>query len=140
MDRYKNLPPFPDAAPGLGSLKERGYLLAAFSNGEVDAVREVLQRAELLPLLDDVVSVDDVKSFKPDPAVYSHAVRRLGRSPSSIWLVSSNPFDVIGAKTAGLRAAWIKREATALFDPWGVEPDLVLSSLDQLAVSLESMP
>jgi 2-haloacid dehalogenase len=68
INRYKSLPAFPDAAPGLRSLKVRGHFLAAFSNGEVDAVREVLQSAELLHFLDDILSVDDVKSFKPDPA------------------------------------------------------------------------
>jgi 2-haloacid dehalogenase len=136
MDGYKSLPAFPDAAPGLGSLKARGHLLAAFSNGEVDAVREVLRHAELLHFFDDIVSVDEVKSFKPDPAVYQYAVRYLGRTAPDVWLVSSNPFDVIGAKHAGLRTAWINRDRKAIFDPWEFEPDLVLAGLDQLALSL----
>lgn len=140
IERYKYLPPFPDAAPGLASLKRGGHLLAAFSNGEADAIRSVLGNAELLSLLDDVVSADEVGTFKPDPAVYAHAVQRLGRAANATWLVSSNPFDIIGAKTAGLRAAWIKRDPNAVFDPWGVEPDLVLSGLDELAPILGSTP
>jgi hypothetical protein len=47
--------------------------------------------------------------------------------------VSTNPFDIIGAKSAGLRTAWVKRDPNVVFDPWGVEPDLVVSGLDQLA-------
>ena len=133
MERYRNLPPFPDAAPGLASIKDGGRYLAAFSNGEAEAVREVLENAGLLSLLDDVVSADEVRTFKPDPAIYTHAVRRLGQPIDATWMVSSNPFDIIGAKTAGLRTAWIKRDPGAVFDPWGVEPDLVVSSLDQLA-------
>jgi 2-haloacid dehalogenase len=138
IERYEYLPPFPDAAPGLASIRRAGHRLAAFSNGEAQNIRSVLENANLLSLLDDVVSADEVRTFKPDPAVYAHAARRLGQSPSGIWLVSSNPFDVIGAKTAGLRTAWIKRDPKAIFDPWGVEPDLVLSGLDQLAPSLGS--
>jgi 2-haloacid dehalogenase len=133
MEHYRNLPPFPDAAPALASIKTGGHFLAAFSNGETEVVRGVLEKAGLLPLLDDVVSADEVRTFKPDPAIYAHAVTRLGQTASSTWLVSSNPFDIIGAKNAGLRTAWVKRDTKAIFDPWGVEPDLVVSGLDQLA-------
>jgi len=138
MQQYKNLPPFPDAAPGLTSIKSGGHFLAAFSNGEAEVVRGVLENAKLVPLLDDVVSADEVRTFKPDPAIYAHAVQRLGLAANVFWLVSSNPFDIIGAKSAGLRAAWVKRDPNALFDPWGVEPDLVVSGLDQLAPLLGS--
>ena len=133
MQQYKKLPPFPEAAAGLTSLKSGGHFLAAFSNGEAEVVRGVLENAKLLPLLDDVVSADEVKSFKPDPAVYAHAVKRLGQSVNVFWLVSSNPFDIIGAQSAGLRTAWVRRDPSAVFDPWGVESDLVVSGLDQLA-------
>jgi 2-haloacid dehalogenase len=133
MQLYKNLSPFPEAAAGLTLLKSDGLRLAAFSNGEAEVVRDVLENAKLLPLLDDVVSADEVRTFKPDPAIYAHAVKRLGQAANACWLVSSNPFDVIGAKSAGLRAAWVKRDPNAVFDPWGVEPDLVVSGLDQLA-------
>jgi 2-haloacid dehalogenase len=133
VERYKDLPPFPDAARGLASIKRAGHLLAAFSNGEAEVVRTVLENAKLLSLFDDVVSADEVKTFKPDPATYVHAVDRLGQTTGATWLVSSNPFDIIGAKTVGLRTAWIKRDPKAVFDPWGVEPDLVVPGIDQLA-------
>ena len=133
MQQYKQLPPFTDAAPGLTSLKRDGYLLAAFSNGETDVIRGVLDNANLLPLFDDIVSADEIKTFKPDPAIYAHATRRLGHNLS---LVSSNPFDIIGAKSAGLRTIWIRRDPKTVFDPWGIEPDLVMSGLDQFASSI----
>lgn len=133
MQQYKRLPPFPDAASGLTSLKSVGLSLAAFSNGEGDVVRGVLENANLLSLFDDIVSADEIRTFKPDPAIYAHAARRLGQTAEAMWLVSSNPFDVIGAKTAGLRVAWIKRNPNMVFDPWGIEPDMVVSGLDQLA-------
>jgi 2-haloacid dehalogenase len=88
---------------------------------------------KLLPLFDDIFSADEIRTFKPDPAIYAHAVQRLSQATKTLWLVSSNPFDIIGAKTAGLRLAWIKRDPNTVFDPWGIESDLVVSGLDQLA-------
>ena len=127
------MPAFPDAAPGLASIKSRVQPVATFSNGEVKVVREVLEHAQLLELFDDVISADEVRTFKPDPAIYAHAVERLAQIASATWLVSSNPFDIIGAKTAGLRTAWVKRDPKAAFDPWGIDPDITLSDLNQLS-------
>ena len=79
MQQYRQLPPFTDAVSGLTALKRDGYLLAAFSNGEADVIRGVVENASLLPLFDDIVSADEVKTFKPDPAIYAHAA---GVSPS----------------------------------------------------------
>jgi 2-haloacid dehalogenase len=138
IEHYKNLPAFRDAASGLASIKSSGYRLAAFSNGEAEAIRRVLENAQLLAFFEDVVSADEMRTFKPDPAIYLHAVTRLGQTAATTWLVSSNPFDVIGAKTAGLRTAWVKRDPKIVFDPWGVEPDLVASGLDQLAPLFDS--
>jgi 2-haloacid dehalogenase len=133
MQQYKKLPPFPEAALGLTSLKNAGNLLSPFSNREAAVVRGVLENARLLPLFDDIVSANEVRTFKPDPAIYAHAVQRLGQAANTLWLVSSNPFDIIGAKTAGLRVAWVKRDPKTVFDPWEIEPDLLVSGLDQLA-------
>lgn len=136
MDRYRNLPRFGDAASGLQLLKRNGHFLVAFSNGEAAAQRQILGNAQLLSFFDDIISADEVRTFKPDPAIYSYLLQRVGRTGENTWLVSSNPFDVIGAKAAGLRAAWVRRNLI-VFDPWGKEPDAVLSSLDQLAPLLD---
>ena len=74
----------------------------------------------------------------PDPVLYAHAVKRLGQTLRATWLVSSNPWPIIGARSAGLHTAWIKRSPKAVFDPWEVEPDLLVSGLDRLAPLLGS--
>ena len=79
-----------------------------------------------------VVSVDDLKSFKPNPAVYRHFLRKSGASGNSAWLISSNPFDVIGAVSAGMNAAWVRRSQEAIFDPWGIEPTITVESIVEL--------
>ncbi|CAN5324262.1 haloacid dehalogenase type II [soil metagenome] len=136
IEEYQSLSPFPDVIPGIEALKERGHPLVAFSNGVEATVRTLLDRAGVLPHLQDVISVDDLKTFKPDPEVYRYLARRLGAGPSGIWLVSSNPFDVIGAKAVGLKAAWVQRNPEVRFDPWDVEPDLIAPDLQTLAAKL----
>ncbi len=136
IEEYQNLRPFPDVIPGIEALNSKGHTLVAFSNGVEATARTLLDRAGVLEHLHDVISVDDVKTYKPDPEVYHYLARRLGTEPSEIWLVSSNPFDVIGAKAAGLMAAWIQRKPDARFDPWGIEPDLVAPDLEALAERL----
>jgi len=133
VEEYQNLWPFPDVLPGLERLRSEGHTLVAFSNGVERTARVLLERGGVLDHLEDVVSVDDLGTFKPDPEVYRYLARRLDRPVGETWLVSSNGWDVIGAKSAGLRAAWVRRNPNAVFDPWGIEPDLVVENLEQLA-------
>ncbi len=136
MEEYQNLRPFPDVIPGLERLRSEGHTLVAFSNGVEQTARALLGRGGVLDCLEAVVSVDDVGTFKPDPEVYRYLARRLDRPVEETWLVSSNAWDVIGAKSAGLRAAWVRRKPDAVFDPWHIEPDLVVEDLEQLAGKL----
>jgi len=53
-------------------------------------------------------------------------------------LVSSNPFDVIGAINVGMQAAWVKRSPDALFDPWGMQPTVTVSGLMELPAVLNA--
>lgn len=133
VEEYQNLQPFPDVPPGLERLRSEGHTLVAFSNGVEGTARALLERGGLLDYLEAVVSVDDLRTFKPDPEVYRYLAGRLDRPVGETWLVSSNAWDVIGAKSAGLRAAWIRRKPETIYDPWGIEPDLVVEDLEQLA-------
>ncbi len=129
MGIYRVLPAFEDVKEGLGRLKTAGFRLYAFSNGAADALEVLLNNAGIRDRFLGVVSVDDVKSFKPNPAVYSHFLRKSESTGGDAWLISSNPFDVIGAVSAGMKSAWVKRSPEAIFDPWGIEPTITVSSL-----------
>ena len=137
MGAYKVLPAFDDVATGLAQAKNAGYRMFAFSNGNAEAVESLLVNAGIRDNFLGVVSVDEMKSYKPNPGVYSHFLRRADAVGSNAWLISSNPFDVIGAISAGMRAAWVKRSPEAIFDPWGIEPTLVVDSLLNLAEQIE---
>ena len=139
LEVYRTLPAFGDARAGLEMARTAGFRLFAFSNGSADAVEGLLRHAGLRELLQGVVSVDDVRSFKPNPGVYAHFLRQAGVPGGEAWMVSGNPFDVIGAVSAGMRAAWVKRSPEALFDPWGVEPTLVVKALTDLVGGITAL-
>ena len=132
MAIYRVLPAFDDAKEGLTRLKETGNRLFAFSNGAAEALEILLNNAGIRELFLGVVSVDDIKSFKPNPAVYSHFLRKSGATGAESWLISCNPFDVIGAISAGMKSAWVRRSPEAIFDPWGIEPTITVGSLVEL--------
>lgn len=129
---YRVLPSFSDVKEGLTQLKTAGFRLYAFSNGNADVLEVLLDNAGIKNLFLGVVSVDDIKTFKPSSATYCHFLREAEATGCSTWLISSNPFDVIGAISAGMKAAWVQRSADALFNPWGIEPTLTVNNLLEL--------
>ncbi len=132
LAEYRKLPAYPDVPAALERITGQGHRLVAFSNGTEEAVRRLLLHAGLLDRFSDVISVDEVKSFKPDPVVYEYLAGRLGQSREMIWLISSNPFDVIGAKLCGLRTVWLQRDASRIFDPWEFSADQIVRTLECL--------
>ena len=133
---YRVLPAFDDVKEGLTELKEAGFRLYAFSNGAVDALERLLSAANIREMFLDLVSVDDLKSFKPNPAVYAHFLRQSQASGESAWMISSNPFDVIGSISAGMKSAWVRRSPDTVFDPWGIEPTITVTNLLELKEQL----
>ena len=132
LAQYRELPAYVEVADVLRQLKEAGCRNFAFSNGEPDDLAYLLAHANLDSALDGIVSVHDVQSFKPDPAVYEHFLKQTGATRQETWLVSGNPFDVIGASTAGWRTTWVKRNPDAVFDPWEIEPDAIVTDTSEL--------
>ncbi|HYC46750.1 MAG TPA: haloacid dehalogenase type II [Burkholderiales bacterium] len=138
LERYRRLPAFPDVLPALDGLREAGARLLAFSNGVPQSVHDVLASAGIRDLFEDIVSVDEVKSFKPDPVVYLHYVRRACGACDECWLVSANAFDVIGAVAAGMRAVWVQRDPAIPFDPWELQPTAVIPDLSRLLAAVQA--
>ena len=133
LDSYSQLPAFDDVAAGLTRLKADGHRLFAFSNGSKQAVEVLLINAGIRSFFTDIVSTDGIKSFKPNPEVYRYFLQKAAASEDHAWLVSGNAFDVIGAVSAGMNAAWLKRNETDIFDPWDFEPTITINSLVDLA-------
>ena len=138
LEQYKILPAFDDVKKGLEQLKAQNYRLFAFSNGAADAVNTLLETAGISDYFEGVVSADDMKTFKPNPGVYSHFLREANSTGANTWLISSNPFDITGAISHGMRGAWIKRSEDSIFDPWEIQPTTIATDLVDLKAKLVS--
>jgi len=134
---YKTLKPFPDAVPALKTLKKGNNNLVAFSNGISSTLKILLSNAKLLDYLENIISADDLRTFKPNPKVYEYLAKKTGVDLENCWVVSSNSFDVIGAKSAGLCSAWIARDEHTILDPWEVQPDITVNNLIEFAAYLQ---
>ena len=132
MAQYNDLERFTDVEPGLQRLQDAGYTMVVFSNGSPAMLAGIMNAAHLHPYFKGFVSVDEVKVFKPSPIVYRHVANSLGRLIEEVRLVSSNPFDVIGAEAAGMQAAWVNRSG-GLFDTLAPMPQMVVTSFVELA-------
>ena len=132
MNHYRALDAFPDVAPALAVLQQEGAALHAFSNGVADDIAALLDHAGLDDKILSIISADEVQTFKPDPRFYAHFLERAGATAATTWLVSSNPFDVIGAAACGWRTVWVKRNPKAVFDPWDHIPTAVIADLMEL--------
>lgn len=133
LDDYRTLPAFEDVKSSLMQLRDAGHQLYAFSNGSSQAVETLLHSAGIHEMFLRVVSANDIRSFKPNPAVYEHFLSETQALPSDSWLISSNPFDVLGALSVEMKAAWVQRSEEAIFDPWEIEPTVTINDLSQLS-------
>ena len=126
MAEYLNLSAYPDVPGTLNTIKEKKAIL---SNGSPDMLLPLVQNSGLQ--LDAVISVDELKIFKPAPQVYELAVKQLGVAKERIGFVSSNCWDALGAKAYGFNVYWINRTHAPL-DRLGFQPDRILKSLDEV--------
>jgi len=107
MEGWQELNPFPDAVPGLQRLR-RKFKLVVLSNGETHFLAHLVTN-RIQYDFDAVISVQDVGVFKPNPQVYRYAARMLKAEPCELLMVSSNSFDVVGARVSGYRGAYVNR-------------------------------
>ena len=136
MSRYNDLEKFADVETGLERLQDAGHEMVVFSNGSPRMLDGLMANARLRPFFPrGFISVDEVGTYKPSPKVYRHVAERLGRPVGEVRLVSSNPFDVVGAEAAGMLATWVDRSG-GLFDTLGARPGIVVGGLGDLADAL----
>jgi 2-haloacid dehalogenase len=106
---YRVLGAYPEVPAMLGALRDMHIPRAILSNGEPGMLSDAVRSAGIAELLDDVLSVEAVGVYKPDPRVYRLAVKRFRLLPDAIGFVSSNPWDAFGASAFGFRVFWVNR-------------------------------
>jgi 2-haloacid dehalogenase len=127
MAQYLRLAPFPEVPRALERLQLKKAIL---SNGSPDLLDPLVRNSGLR--FDAVLSVDELKIYKPAPQVYALAVRRLDVRKEAIGFVSSNCWDALGAKSFGFTVYWINRTGAPV-DALGFTPDAEVRSLAELA-------
>jgi 2-haloacid dehalogenase len=112
LDKYLDLDPYPETKEALTALKRRGGLtLAILSNGSTGMLTALVKNSGLDAFRDATISVDGARKFKPHPECYALVAERLGLKNDEVMFVSSNGFDVAGAKHFGFKVVWIRRGA-----------------------------
>lgn len=130
-DAYLELSPYPDVPAAVQQLKSVGLPLAILSNGSVFSIGSVVKSSGLDEYFSHLLSVEQVGVFKPDPRVYALACQTLGMAPDQILFVSSNAWDIAGARHFGFQTCWVNRRGNT-FDELGARPHAVIGGLDAL--------
>jgi 2-haloacid dehalogenase len=129
VGEIEKLKPFPEVPAALARLRTR-YKLVVLSNGDPDML-EAARSHHKVPF-DRLISVAEANSFKPHVATYTRAAELLGLPVDQVLFVANHAFDCIGAKSAGMRTAFIDRRSR----PFGVtphQPDILVPSMKDLA-------
>jgi 2-haloacid dehalogenase len=147
MRAYDTLSIFSDVGPALEKLKRASNVEAyVFSNGTNEMVSSSVHKSpDLKPyssVFKGIVVVEEVRKFKPHPETYYHLARTVGKDPTSkkdlseIWLVSGNPFDIVGARAVGMKAAWVDRAGNGWQDavvPGNIgRPNVIAKDLEEV--------
>ena len=125
------LPPHPEVPAALSRLRSAGFRLASLTNSSRDAARAQLEHARILEEFDHVLSVEDVRRYKPAPEPYRMAAERLSVLPPEVRMVAAHDWDVWGAMRAGCAAAYVARTDVPFV--LGAPPELVGTDLSEVA-------
>ena len=124
-----------DIAPATKRLRERGWRIAALTNGDAEQAEGWLEQGGVLEAFEEVLSVDEAGRWKPAPQAYAWALERLGAEAAQTTLVAVHPWDVHGAQRVGLRGAWVAREGEPYPPAFG-RPDVQAPGMVELAAAL----
>lgn len=132
MGLYLKLDAYPDVKDTLKRLKAAGLKLAILSNGAPKMLAAAAEHSGIADLMDAVISVEEVKIYKPHPSVYGFAARRLGLAREEICFLSSNAWDAFAAKAFGFRVIWCNR--------FGQAPERIPERPDGEISTLSALP
>ena len=133
IGEIEKLKPFPDVIAALESLRSNGYKLAILSNGDRDMLKTAGPYVGFC--FDNIISVQEAGYYKPHWKTYAKAAEILGEDRSSILFVANHAFDCIGAKSYGMRTAFIDRRKLP-FGQTPHQPDLIVADFADLAAKL----
>ncbi len=131
LNLYKVLSPYDEVKDVLKNLRKKNLKLAILSNGTPSLLKELVKNNDLNNLFDDLFSVEEVKIYKPDSAVYSIPVTKYKVTPDEITFLSANTWDVSGGGNYGYNSVWVNRNKSH-FDYLDYKPKNEIGNLSQL--------
>jgi 2-haloacid dehalogenase len=139
LEVFRELPPHPDVRPALERLEQGRIRTVALTNGAATTTDQLLRRAGLDPLVERVISIDEVQRWKPRPDIYLHAALVVGVSPARLALVAAHAWDIAGANAAGLVTGWVSRKEKFFHRAMGA-PAVSGATLIDVVEALLSLP
>ena len=121
LDLYKVLSTFPEVKEVLNKLKEKNYKLAILSNGTPSLLNELVKSNNLDNIFDDVFSIEEVKTYKPDPKVYNIPIKKYQIQKNEVAYLSANTWDVSAGGNYGFNPIWVNRNNN-IFDNLDFKP------------------
>jgi 2-haloacid dehalogenase len=132
LSGFSDLSVHPDVPEGVRILREGGLRLVTLTNGSADIADRLLLKAGIRGAFEHLLSVEDADAWKPAPAAYAYAARVCSVAPEQMLMVAVHPWDLHGARQAGLRTAWIARQPVP-YPGYFSAPDLQGPDLSSLA-------
>jgi 2-haloacid dehalogenase len=139
MSGFGELSPHEDVRSSLELLRSAGVRAIALTNGSATTTGKLLAKAGLGHLVEKVVSIDEVRQWKPARAVYLQALLAAGVNAGQMALVAAHAWDVRGAAAAGLTTAWLPRQEKRFSDVMG-KPDVKGGTLIEVVQQLLMLP
>jgi 2-haloacid dehalogenase len=131
LNLYKVLSPYPEVKEVLKKLKVKEYKLAILSNGTPALLSELVKSSNLENIFDDLFSVEEVITYKPDSKVYDMPIKKYQIMPDEVAFLSANTWDVSGGGNYGYNAIWVNRNNN-IFDNLDYDPKNEIKNLKQL--------
>jgi 2-haloacid dehalogenase len=132
MERFSELPAFPEAAEALDLLRQHGLRPVVLSNSAGTAAEHALEAAGLRDRFELVLGADAVETYKPDRRLYERLAFELDCAPETIWFTAAHWWDLVGAAAVGMRPAWVARNGERLL---ATAPTPEASGADLVAVA-----
>ena len=131
LDLYKVLSTFPEVKEVLNKLKEKNYKLAILSNGTPFLLNELVKSNNLDNIFDDIFSIEEVKTYKPDPKVYNIPIKKYQIQKNEVAYLSANTWDVSAGGNYGFNPVWVNRN-NSIFDNLDYVPKYQVKHLGEL--------
>jgi len=132
---FANLTAHTDIKPALTKLRDNGYRTVAFSNSSLNLITQQIENAGLTHFFDDVISVQETGSFKPDPKVYQYVADQLKQPISLLRLVATHDWDTHGAMAAGMLSAYIDRAGTP-YHPQFIQAPIMAKKMEDVVSAI----